>query len=307
MKPEELYNKRILLSPLNWGMGHVSRCIGLVDQLRSQNNEVIIACSESQRVVFKEYFDDLTYVLHAPYPFKFGKKGWFSFDLLRQFRRLNRRRRKELVEVAQLVKEHAVDIIISDHRYGFQNELTYSIFVTHQLNLPLLWYEAFIQQIHKKLIKKFNGVWVMDFADSRLSGELSRNTPLFTVDYIGPYSRFQLYSMPNKKDNLTVLVASGPAVYAQQLVDKFADQDAQSKVMLIASDEIETNGLPIIHGWREQDQKMLMANLIISRSGYSTIMDLHYLGVKAELVPTPRQREQEYLAKLYETKKRSTN
>jgi UDP-N-acetylglucosamine:LPS N-acetylglucosamine transferase len=36
---------------------------------------------------------------------------------------------------------------------------------------------------------------------------------------------------------------------------------------------------------------------IICRSGYSSIMDLAFLGAKAFLIPTPGQFEQEYLAK----------
>ena len=39
------------------------------------------------------------------------------------------------------------------------------------------------------------------------------------------------------------------------------------------------------------------SKLIISRSGYSTIMDLEKLGVKVFFIPTPGQFEQEYLAK----------
>lgn len=38
------------------------------------------------------------------------------------------------------------------------------------------------------------------------------------------------------------------------------------------------------------------AQLVICRSGYSTLMDLAMLGKKALLIPTPGQSEQEYLA-----------
>jgi len=43
---------------------------------------------------------------------------------------------------------------------------------------------------------------------------------------------------------------------------------------------------------------MLETPVIISRSGYSTIMDLVRLNKSAILIPTPGQTEQEYLAKL---------
>ena len=44
------------------------------------------------------------------------------------------------------------------------------------------------------------------------------------------------------------------------------------------------------------------SNVIISRSGYSTIMDLLALGKKAFFIPTPGQNEQEYLAEICEKK-----
>ena len=48
---------------------------------------------------------------------------------------------------------------------------------------------------------------------------------------------------------------------------------------------------------------MQEASLIISRSGYSTIMDLVQLQKRAILVPTPGQTEQEYLASYLMEKK----
>jgi len=42
--------------------------------------------------------------------------------------------------------------------------------------------------------------------------------------------------------------------------------------------------------------------LVVSRSGYSTIMDLKALKKKAFLIPTPGQGEQLYLAKYLKSK-----
>jgi UDP:flavonoid glycosyltransferase YjiC (YdhE family) len=283
-------------------MGHVSRCIGLIHQLKEQENELIVACSDEQRTVFANYFDDLRFVDHAPYPFKFGGKGWFSFDLLKQFGPLKRRRKQELKEVEKLVKEYDIDVVISDHRYGFRCDEAYSVVVTHQLDLPILWFEAPIQRIHKRLLKKFDRVWVMDFADSRLAGKLSRNTSLHSVDYIGPYSRFQLYPLVREKKAHQVLIASGPNVYAQKLVDEVCSERKEAQFKIIASDEVNVAEELKVKGWKEQDKAILSASALISRSGYSTIMDLHFLQIPAELIPTPGQREQIYLADLFAAK-----
>ena len=80
MKPEEIQNQRILFSALNWGMGHVSRSIPLIHQLKNQDNILFIACSPAQQKIFEAYFDNLNFIHHEDYPFRFNGRGNFSFD-----------------------------------------------------------------------------------------------------------------------------------------------------------------------------------------------------------------------------------
>ena len=301
MKLEETRNRRILISPLNWGMGHVSRCVGLINDLQNRNNTVIIACNDDQKSIFEQYFKDVLIVKHRGYPFVFGGKGNFAWDLLVQFNKLKNRLKDELNEVEKLIEEHNIDVLISDHRYGFRSQKVTSIFVTHQLNLPLFWYEFPIQIAHKRLLKKFDRVWVMDFLDNRLAGKLSRNSDLYRTDYIGPFSRFQLYEIPSEKKFDEVFVASGPAIYAQQLIDLKLGKKKYSNVVVLANDPMEIPvEIKVKSGdWIEQDKIILSAKKIISRSGYSTYMDLYYLGIESDLIPTIGQREQIYLKKLH--------
>ena len=48
---------------------------------------------------------------------------------------------------------------------------------------------------------------------------------------------------------------------------------------------------------QEVKHVLLSSEHIVCRSGYSTIMDLQQLNLKATFIPTPGQTEQEYLAK----------
>lgn len=305
MEPQDISNKRILISPLNWGMGHVSRCIGLISELQKRNT-IFLACDEEQKRIFKCYFEEIHFITHAGYPFKFGKKGSFSFDLLRAARKLSKRRKQEPNEVGFIVNEFNIDIVIADHRYGFRSKAVYSVFLTHQVNLPVLWYEFFIQLLHKKLIRKFDEVWIMDFPDNRLAGKLSRNDSGFNARYIGPYSRFQLYEIPKEKLLDCVLIASGPTAYAQQLIDRELLQFKDKNIAVIADSKIHVpiDINKVTDDWKQQDALILGANELISRSGYSTIMDLYYLQISAYLVPTPGQREQVYLGELHNNGRR---
>jgi len=298
---KEIRNNRVLISPLNWGMGHVSRCIGLINELLENKNRIYIACNEQQKKIFQCYFDDVDYLKHEGYPFKFGDKGLFSFDLLKSAGKLAKRRKQEGLQVSAFVDRFNIDIIIADHRYGFRSDDVFSVFLTHQLNLPVVWYEFLVQWFHKKLIRKFDEVWIMDFSDNRLAGKLSRNNGAFNARYIGPYSRFQLYDIPNEKGLDSVLIASGPVVYAQQLIDQELLHLSESTIAVIADKAIDVPEeiKKVSDDWKKQDALILDANKIVSRSGYSTIMDVHFLKINAQLIPTPGQREQIYLSELH--------
>lgn len=299
MLPEEIIEKRIIISVLNWGMGHVSRSIGLIHQLLEQGNSIFIACSEEQQFVFEEYFDSIFYIQHKDYPFEFNGKGNFGWDLSKRFSALQQRLLNERKEVETLVKVHEIDLVISDHRYGFRSDKVPSVFITHQFNLPVKWYQKSINSVHRKLMFKFQSIWLMDDADSRLARKLSRTTMKEKVFYIGPYSRFMLYDLDDFKPlNKTVLIASGPAIYAQQLVDEVLSKVHNDSIVVICAPGIKVPNAftRISASWREQDKVILSASKVISRSGYSTIMDVDYLKCDVEFIPTPGQAEQIYLA-----------
>ncbi len=298
VKPEEIHNQRILLSPLNWGSGHVSRCIGLIHKLLSQDNTVVVACSEEQQQIFELYFDALVFEAHDPYPFRFGGKGHFAWDMLTRFGALRRRLARELKETEALVHKHRIDLVIADHRYGFRSTEVRSVFVTHQLNLPVRWYEGLVQRWHRGLMSRFDSIWVMDFPDHSLAGKLSENKAQLPVEYIGPYSRFMFYELPKEKTVEEVLVVSGPDVYARKFLGEMIPQISETAV-IVGSEKLAGMEKRVMRGWKKQDEAIISAKKLISRSGYSTIMDLHFLGIEAELSPTPGQREQEYLFKKF--------
>lgn len=299
MRPENIVNQRILLSPLNWGMGHVARCIGLIHQLQNQGNELFIACEEAQKVVFEEYFEGITFISHSGYPFYFGGKGHFGLDLLRRMKSLSKRMKQERVEVEKMVDDHTIDYVISDHRYGFQSKRAHSIFMTHQVNLPLKWYEKSVGKIHRKLMLKFDHIWILDDESSSLAGKLSENCPKNGM-YIGHYSRFSLYEQLASKSDEIVLIASGPDVYARLLIENVLaeNRDVNKLIVMHApslklSLEVSANS----GDWKEKDALIRSASHIISHSGYSTLMDCKVLGISATFYPTKGQTEQEYLAK----------
>lgn len=302
MKPESIHNKNILLSPLNWGMGHVSRCIPIIHQLIEQENKVIIACNKEQEQILHTYFPDLIYVSHEGYPFSFKGKGNFERDVFFQFFKLRSRLNHEKKEVDQLIQTYSIDLVVSDHRYGFISEKCTSIFITHQINLPLPWHVKWVDRLHKKWMKAFHTVWVLDTHNSQFAGKLSQNNGGINAEYIGPKSRFSLYSKMEKTIPLVVIV-SGPEPYAEQFFqEQYNIALSKTKRTVIIAPKLyqhqsnEHIELVLSSDWKKTDAIILQALSIISRSGYSTIMDLNVLEINGTLVPTLGQREQQYLS-----------
>lgn len=299
MKLSQAVNKRILFSPLNWGMGHVSRSISLLNELNEKGNTLFIACNEIQRKIYKEYLSDVTYIHHEGYPFEFKGKGQFGLDLLIGFPDLQMRLDNEKNEVTEYCEEYKIDLILSDHRYGFRNDNVTSVFVSHQTNLPTKWYHIGVNAIHQKLMNRFNAIWIMDSEDHNLSGKLSFYDGNVMVDFIGSYSRFEMYSNSPIKDIEQVLIASGPDVYAQKFIDERGVKGDVTIVICAPNLDVPTQLTRFSGSWKEQDEIILRSKKIISRSGYSTLMDLEILKVPYELIPTPGQEEQKYLAELH--------
>ena len=288
-------------------MGHVARSVGLIRDLLLRENEVFVACDAVQRRAFESYFPALTYIAHAGYPFAFSGKGTFGLDLFRNRRRLLARYGQEQGEVAQIVSDWQIDLVISDHRYGFFSKAVPSIFVTHQLHLPLRWYQWPAQWVHRKLLQHFGHVWCLDTADHHLAGKLSEPISHPDIAYIGPFSRFA----PDTRGEIQythLFVVSGPEPYAETFfgeVLRFATGKEDAMACVVPKN-YETGEIPAnltvytAEDWQETDLLFYQSGWIVSRAGYSTLMDLEVLDKNAILIPTRGQAEQLYLGQLHQ-------
>lgn len=308
MLPSDIFNKKVCISPLNWGMGHVSRCISIINKLIEQKNSVYFAGSAPQSNVINNYFGNkINYLELKEYPFKFSNKGNFGLDILLNYRKLSQHLKYENDQLSKWYKNYQFDIIIADHRYGFYNKNSYSIFLTHQTFLPLPYYLNYINVFHRNKLKKFNKIWVPDNFDRKLTGKLSKPLKKIKTDYIGPISRFELYKTSEYSEykNHTLIVISGPDPYAKLFFEEQFELHSNSKNTLFIlprklNSKFEGTSQSIIYStnWRTVDQLFLDAKKIISRSGYSTIMDNYFLKKECEYYPTKGQLEQEYLSKI---------
>jgi len=312
---QEKYGKklRILVAPLDWGLGHVTRCIPIIKELLQNNCDVWLAGNETQQSLLKAEFPHLPFLTLPGYRVKYSKirAGW-RWKMLLQLPKIFSAARNENEWLKKMIMEHQFDAIISDSRVGLWSDSIPSVFITHQLNIKTFsgkWTERISQRLNYKWINRFSECWVPDVeGEKNLAGELShpKIKPKIPVHYLGAISRFENASgVTGEKDHLLVIL-SGPEPQRTILENKIINEVAHypSTAVVVRGLPGSTNIIPstgMIKFYNHLPAQQLeveikKASWVISRSGYTTVMDLAKLQKRSILIPTPGQTEQEYLA-----------
>ena len=302
---------RILVAPLDWGLGHTTRCIPVIYALLSRQAEVWLAGEGPQEVILRSEFPRLPFLQLPGYRIRYGRSGHgFLPALLKQTPAILRSMRREKDWLKRHITLHEFDAVISDNRYGLVDSRIRSILITHQLRIksPLGdWAEPLIQKQNYRLINRFSECWVPDEEDDAgFAGDLSHpvKRPEIPVFYTGILSRLKKSGLPENKDHLLIIL-SGPEPQRSILEKKMMEQlrDYSGSVTLIRGLPESSEVIPSFNRIRiynhlpsqQLEKEMNDAGVVISRSGYSTIMDIMQVGKKSILIPTPGQTEQEYL------------
>lgn len=305
MNLKDVFGQTILYACNDWGFGHVARSIPIIEQLVSQNNTIYFAGNKKQNAIVEEYFPSIHFIALDGYDFRFSGSGNWLNEMGSNFFRFKRIISNEFEFVKSVCLSNPITLIISDHRYGFRNNDIPSIFITHQVTLPLEGIRKIANYWHTKQLKKYSAIWVLDDENHRYAGKLSSSTTILPMQYIGIQSRFS--SVKKSKEDFVLAVISGPEPYAKQLfkeIVQFATTTNQS-VKCICTGKYQIldfpSNLEVLDTltWKEMDSLFYRCDSIISRSGYTTIMDVKRLDKKTIYIPTPGQFEQEYLFKLH--------
>jgi uncharacterized protein (TIGR00661 family) len=302
---------KVLITPLDWGLGHATRCIPVIRELERQGCAVTVAGSGDSLTLLKNQFPHLRFYFLPGYAPRYPVKGSMVWAMATQLPRFMRVINLEHRETGKIIEKEKVDLLISDNRYGCWSEKIRCAFITHQSNILMPkrfgWLQHLVRRASDRMINRFDLCWIPDFqGDHSYAGmltELPATKWSAKTEYIGTLSRFKPQNPPGRKYDV-VVVLSGPEPQRTALERIIVPQlrDSNLRFMLI-------RGLPNEHSSDTDDriQNFLASNelqdcmeaadLIIARSGYSTVMDMSALGKKAVFIPTPGQTEQEYLSK----------
>ena len=305
--------KRILVAPLDWGLGHASRCIPIAKILEKEGFEVVFAASGRPLELLIQEFPKNDFIKLEGYNISYPKNGQMALSMLSQLFKIWKGIHLEHKQLQQIIDDYNIDGVISDNRYGLYSKKVTCVFVTHQLQIQSPILSESLQKINFKYIQKFDECWVPDSNTHSLSGQLSNanNTP-FKCRYIGALSRFEKLE---KTEDLDILaIVSGPepqrSIFEELLKKQLIASKLKALLVLGKTEENKEEDIEnlkvISHlNAKSLNQQMVNANVVISRSGYSTVMDIAKLHKKAIFVPTPGQTEQLYLAKYFYDKNRA--
>ncbi|GAA3596118.1 glycosyltransferase [Flavivirga amylovorans] len=300
--------KRILVAPLNWGLGHATRSIPIIYELIKHGFEPIIASDGVALTLLQKEFPMLSSITLPSYNITYAKKGkHFKLKLIKDSPKLIKAIKAEKKATKLIVETHNIKGIISDNRLGVYSKKIPSVFITHQLNVltgSTTWLST---KMHQKIIKKFDVCWVPDTkGDINLSGKLGHVDSFeIPIEYIGPLSRFD--NKYSSIENDLMVLLSGPEPQRTLLEEILFSELKQynGKIVFVKGimekeQTIQIIGNMTIYNFMTSnllEKTINQSKLILSRSGYTTIMDLAKLNKKAFFIPTPGQFEQEYLAK----------
>ncbi|HUQ96410.1 MAG TPA: glycosyltransferase [Chitinophagaceae bacterium] len=311
MKPaQSSFKPRILVAPLDWGLGHATRCIPVIRTLITTGAAVWLAGDGPIATLLKTEFPELPLLPLQGYDITYGKTSRGTrARLVRQMPRLRQAIRRETAWLAEAVATYKFDAVISDNRYGLHHPAIPCIFITHQLRVRtgarLL--DALLQTFLYQHINRFAACWVPDEKEGgNLAGALAHpaQLPKIPVTYIGLLSRFRPEA-PVLTHYILVLL-SGPEPQRTVLEELVLQQAKlfQNSIFIVRGLPGAV-GLPPVpyhvtivnHLPAATLQKAIAgAQYVIARCGYSTVMDMATLQKKCIFIPTPAQTEQAYLA-----------
>ncbi|MDI9256442.1 glycosyltransferase [Flavobacterium sedimenticola] len=303
--------KNILIAPLNWGLGHATRCIPIIRVLEHYGFTPVLASDGEALQLLQKEFPHLPFVTLPSYDIEYAKEGSdFKWKLIKNSPKMIQAIFEEKKMVKKLTREWDLKGIISDNRLGVYSKKVPSVFITHQLNVlsgKTTWISS---KLHQYFIKKFTECWIPDMKNKpNLTGKLGhlKNNDL-PLKYLGPLSRLEKRETAKHYELMVIL--SGPEPQRTLLEEKLIIelQRYNGSVIFIKGKVApqqtqETIGHITYYNFMTSDeieQAYNESEMVLCRSGYTTVMDLAKLQKNAFFIPTPGQFEQEYLAKRFQ-------
>jgi UDP:flavonoid glycosyltransferase YjiC (YdhE family) len=309
----------VFVTPLNWGLGHSTRDIPIIKELLSHGHEVTVGTSGNALALLKRECPECNFILFKDYPAPYSSSRFFLPKFVACIPILLRAMARERMKLDEIINENKFDLILSDNRMGVFSDKVPSYFITHQLRFSMPNYlypfEVLTLPINSVFHTKYEGVIVPDISpnggNQNLSGKLCRSNLHATNErayYAGIRTSTQQLSVDEDLDFLAIVSGPEPQrIKLEEIILKQVQKLPGEKVVLLGSPQKEEHKRlddhTTVHSYVSTEEKVELMNrarFIITRSGYTTMMEMAELDKRHGLfTPTPGQTEQEYLSRYY--------
>ncbi len=305
--------KRLIVSPLDWGLGHAARMVPVIKHL-SKNNKVYVVCGKNSECFLKAELPEIEIIVINDLKFNYSSSGVSLLDMLSWIPKMLINSAHEHFFVKKIIKKYKINAVFSDNRYGLLFRGVECYFFTHQIFvlLPkrLKFFEVFVHFCFIKYLSRFEKCLIPDFSYGfGVSGILSEKKTLCSQKFlrVGILSRFNGLVLPNlpKKFDFLVLLSgceNQRTVLENILFEKFCNSSKKINFVRgcvgLPSLNVLNRNIKVVDMLSGADLLYAFATceMVVCRSGYSTVCDLIALKKRAILIATPGQTEQEYLA-----------
>lgn len=299
--------RHLFYGVLNWGLGHASRSLPLIQKYLDQGWHVTVASDGAALRYLKERVDAHAFVNLASLEIQYARAWFMPLRLMQQWPKY----KKAVAEDEQILRDffrsNKIDLVISDGRLGLVHPFIKCVLINHQLNPAPFGLSRMLSKWWLQRFSRFREIWVPDDEERSLSGKLSKAPKLrVPVKYIGPQSQYPKarFSISGK----ILVVVSGPNPQRRKIADELHRLLVKAKhdftmvyggTDFYQQDVVHMPGDEVLFGlWKE-------AELVISSGGYSSLMDVVLTEKKAILIPTPGQPEHMYLYRLHKGKQQN--
>ncbi|HEX7341752.1 MAG TPA: glycosyltransferase [Rhodanobacteraceae bacterium] len=311
--------RRILFAIHDWGLGHASRSLLLIRALLERGDEVAIVSAPGGgwQLLQSELGDACRFIECRDIPKPFSR--WPAMFYIRMSLAtplvLARFRQEHRFTEKLVVRDH-YDCVVSDSRFGMWSQAVPSYCILHSLRQIIpgrpRQLERLVEFGQRNLTRGFTRILIPDTdVDRGLSGDLGHDPALSwgngRLRYIGPLSGiphiegerdidcfFSISGIEPQRTLMTSKVLAALPKLGGRIVVTLGRPERAGECRRI--------GNATVHGYldrKAQAEMLNRARLVMTRSGYTTLMELAELGSRALFVPTPGQSEQEYLARFH--------
>ena len=311
--------RRVLYGVYHWGLGHATRSLVLIRALIARGDQVTILMQpgSGMQLLQLELGDAVEYYpfRDTPAPFsRYPAVFYVRMSLSMPWVLAGYKREQWLTE--RLVAERHFDCVVSDSRIGVWSRAVPSYVIFHSIHqiIPgrVRWMEHLVEWGQRNLLKNYTKVLIPDVEENGgLSGDLG-HYPYFDwgngrLTYIGPLSEVSRPEVPQDLDYFFSVSGIEPqrSLFAKCVLTALPRLHGRMVVTLgdpARAGEVRQIGEATVYGYLDRARQAEMLNrarVVITRSGYTTLMELAELGKRALFVPTPGQSEQEYLARFH--------